>query len=123
MVIVTVLRSGSQLKVLTGSNMAKGITHRTRPDADLWYRGYIGLNQVPGYIKTQNPLLSMSYPIVRQAVEHGAIEVFKVGNSMRVTKAKADAFIKLVEEGIYFPSSNAEKACWLKPRPTESIQV
>lgn len=93
--------------------MTRGTTNSV---VDLWYRGYIGLNQVPGYIKTQKPLLSMSYPIVRQAVRDGALEVFEVGNSMRVTKAKADAFITLVEEGIYFPSSNAEKACWLKPR-------
>lgn len=81
-------------------------------------RGYLGLNQVPSYIKDNWPMLSMSYPTVRQAVTDKALKVVEIGNAMRVTEDDVKSFITLVEEGKYFPSSSPQVAHWrLTARP------
>lgn len=83
------------------------------PDADeVWFKGYISLNQVPGYLKSYHPTIAVSYPTIRQAVEDKALVVLEIGNSMRVTRDSLESFVKQVEEGHYCPSSNPDIAHW-----------
>lgn len=89
------------------------------PDADeVWFKGYVSLNQVPGYLKRYHPTIAVSYPSVRRAVEDKALEVLEIGNSMRVTKDSLERFVKLVEEGHYCPSSSTHIARWIQTEPS-----
>lgn len=104
MAIATPFRSGS-LPMKASSD----------PGHDVWCKGYVSLNQIPRILKTFNPAVQMSFQLVRQAVEDNALKVQVIGNQMRVTKDAYDAFVKVVEEGIYVPSSNPQKAHWHRP--------
>lgn len=80
---------------------------------DVWSKGYVSLNQVSGIMKSERPLVAMSYPAIRQAVTDKALKVLEIGNQMRVTRPNLEAFYKVVEDGLYRPSSKPEQAHWV----------